>query len=92
MREVTPQEQAEKMVEKFLPYAYNQNPHSDGVSVSEPVRVKNAIECALIAVREILDMLDNWKDYRPNKSIRYWKEVKTEIKNYGNIKESRQGK
>jgi len=38
-----------------------------------------AKQCALIAVDEILEAIE-WHEYEtPNKEIKFWKEVKTEI-------------
>ena len=41
-----------------------------------------AIECALIAVDEIIDAID-WHEYEvPNDQLKFWFEVKREIESY----------
>ena len=61
---MTPKEKAEQLVAKF-----------DGVGL----QMRNeAIACALIAVDEIISVIDNELNF---KSYLYFKEVKTEIQN-----------
>jgi hypothetical protein len=52
------------------------------------MKKEDAIQCALIAVDEILYILNFSLDFRMNKSIKYWQEVKEELlilKNKNNV-------
>ena len=62
---MTPKEKAEELADKFLGYAY------DGISSAE----ENCIECALIAVDEILN--EYWS--HDTKRRDWWKQVKDEL-------------
>jgi hypothetical protein len=68
---MTPKEKAEQLVNKFSHF-----------TVQEKWELKNyyAMECALIAVDEILDSID-WDYYEGSQQTQqnYWKEVKQEI-------------
>jgi hypothetical protein len=65
---MTPKEKAEELADKFLGHAY------DGISSAE----ENCIECALIAVDEILK---NDTIFLYVHHLDFWKEVKHEINN-----------
>lgn len=66
---MTPIEKAKKLVEKFSNSLYESNGTGSG-----------AVQCALIAVDEILDELFNSQDSIENKQIlRYWQQVKKHL-------------
>jgi hypothetical protein len=66
---MTPQEKAEQLVEKYMLWKFQKCELSK----------KQAKQCALIAVNEIMNAID-WHNYdTPNKEWGYWQEVKTEI-------------
>ena len=64
---MTPKEKAEELVEKFYKYAHG---------LTENVFKQNAKQCALIAVDEVIDALDQ---SLVDADIEYWKQVKEEI-------------
>ena len=64
---MTPKEKAKELVAKFMP-------HSTGNS-----NRNEAIECALIAVDEILKVCENEISHCSDKTYFYWQEVKQEI-------------
>jgi hypothetical protein len=64
---MTPKEKAKELVAKFMP-------HSTGNS-----NRNEAIECALIAVDEILKVCENEISHCSDKTYFYWEEVKQEI-------------
>ena len=68
---MTPQEKAFELVKRYLKFTDSrQYPDKNG---------RNAKQCALIAVEEILEAID-WHAYEaPNKEIFFWEQVKTEI-------------
>ncbi len=72
---MTPQEKAEELISKMWVYAI---PNSDG-------SWRNAKQCALIAVDEILNVLsqneylEDRGEYCENRERLYWQEVKQEI-------------
>jgi hypothetical protein len=68
---MTPKEKAKDLVEKFKKYSYYPKTDDDEVFINQ--LSKNAKQCALIAVDEILD-----KDGYNNE---YYQEVKQEIIN-----------
>ena len=70
---MTPREKAEELVYKFKKYAYYPKTDDDELFVNQ--LNKNAKECALIAVDEIIDLLSH--DINP--LVNYWFEVKSEI-------------
>jgi hypothetical protein len=45
------------------------------------MKKEDAVQCAIIAVNEILYILEFSLDFRMDKSIKYWQEVKHEIEN-----------
>jgi len=69
--EMTPKEKAEELVNKMWVYAL---PNANG-------SWKNAKQCALIAVDEILSDYKNYllHENTEYKGLMYWKEVKQEI-------------
>jgi len=76
---MTPQEKAKGLVNKFRDYADGIDSETDRFSPN--IERKNAKQCALIAVDEIIAQIE------PSVSIdvisariKYWKEVKQEIK------------
>ena len=69
-RKMSPKEKAQELFNKFLGYAY------DGISSAE----ENSIECALIAVNEIIRELT--EEISPSVHgfrHQYWKQVKDEL-------------
>jgi hypothetical protein len=71
---MTHKEKAQELVDKFMP-------HSTGNSNSN-----EAIECALIAIDEIIDLLEDngltFAEYHDKTTIEYWFQVKQEVINY----------
>jgi hypothetical protein len=70
---MTPKEKAEVFVHKFKIYSYYPKTNDDLLFVNE--LNKNAKQCALIAVDEILNAVTAIADKRYD----YWKEVKQEL-------------
>jgi hypothetical protein len=75
---MTPKEKAKEIVERYKPLTY-----FDKMEFKE-----RYIECALIAVGEILSSFDSFMDSRRNmrheleiEAERYWQQVKKEINN-----------
>jgi len=68
---MTPEQKAIDILEKLIPHVYNEYDGSDGGKVYNAKR--HTIQCALIAVDEILNVL-----FQHHK-IDYWKEVKNEL-------------
>jgi hypothetical protein len=64
-------EHAEELVYKFKKYAYYPKTDNDMLFVNE--LNNNAKQCALIAVEQILEVIDSNYDYE------YWDKVKSEI-------------
>jgi hypothetical protein len=70
---MTPKEKAKELVDKYY--------HLFSVELENTIDLREAKQCALIAVDEILDM-DNIKPYILHKEIiKYYIEVKQEIEN-----------
>jgi hypothetical protein len=69
---LTPKEKAEELVLRYL--RINNN-------TKEWFNLYIAKQCALIAVDEILFVLEFNLDFKMEKSIKYWQEVKDEILN-----------
>jgi len=67
---MTPKQKAVELVNKFSDY-----------TVQESWQSKNyfAIECALIAVDELIEFAYNYTDYNEKSTKEYWEEVKQEI-------------
>jgi len=78
---MTPKEKAEKLVNKFRDYADGTDSETDRFSPN--IERKNAKQCALIAVNEILKELDveiwGLEMYEAFDRQSYWQEVKQEI-------------
>ena len=68
---MTPEQKAIDILEKLIPHVYNEYDGSDGGKVYNAKR--HTIQCALIAVDEILNVL-----FQHHK-IDYWKQVKQEL-------------
>jgi len=69
---MTPEEKAKELVLRYLRIDNN---------TKEWFNSHIAKQCALIAVDEILYILNSSLDYKMNKSIKYWLDVKHEIVN-----------
>jgi hypothetical protein len=74
---MTSKEKAEELVHKFKKYSYYPKTDNDMLFVNE--LNNNAKQCALIAVDEILDLIDTIYDYDRESLNPYWKEVKKEL-------------
>ncbi len=78
---MTPKEKAEELFKKFLDatLAYDCGDHTaEGINNSILVMVKEAKQCALIAVDEILIIMN--EEYLSGaEKIDYWQQVKKEI-------------
>jgi hypothetical protein len=70
---MTPKEKAEELFNKFRTEILS--------FLGDKMKDKNAKRCALIAVDEILFILEFNLDFKMKKSIKYWQEVKDEIQN-----------
>jgi hypothetical protein len=68
----SPKEKAEELVLRYLRIDNN---------TKEWFNSHIAKQCALIAVDEILNILNFSLDFKMNKSIKYWLDVKDEIEN-----------
>jgi hypothetical protein len=80
-------EKAVELVEKFKPYSYYDSHDLTSRRRREESNIESAIECALIAVDEIiiLGLLSNSSiKYNAIADVHkeYWQEVKKEIENY----------
>jgi hypothetical protein len=62
------------LVNKYKPYV-----ESGIINLYFDLELKNAKECAKIAIDEILVVLEFKLDFKMEKSIKYWLEVKQEI-------------
>ena len=74
---MTPKEKAEELVYKFKKYAYYPKTDDDRIFMNQ--LIKNAKQCAIIAVDEIIDNYEEKYKYCTTKI--YWEEVKQEIEN-----------
>ena len=64
---MTPKEKALELVQKYFKANH------------QPYGFKDAKQCALIAVDEIINAID-WHEFEtPNKELEYWKQVKQEL-------------
>jgi hypothetical protein len=66
---MTPKEKAEELVESFMLWKFQKC----------ELTKKQAKQCALIAVDEILEFAYNYTDYNEKSTKEYWEEVKQEI-------------
>lgn len=73
---------AKELIDKFLPYANKGGYYTDVEYITGIDEIKNAKQCALICVDEILEAIDWHENEFPNTEIEYWEKVKTEIENY----------
>ena len=64
-----PKEKAEELVESFMLWKFQKS----------ELTKKQAKQCALIAVDEILEFAYNYTDYNEKSTKEYWEEVKQEI-------------
>jgi hypothetical protein len=76
---MTPKEKATELVNKFYFKLSNNGSLSMGLNSCD-ARHKESIQCALIAVDEILK--DNNKFIQTNLQYSYWQDVKTQIDTY----------
>ena len=70
---LTPTQKADELIEKFRPFAHSNFTYND------TGETKNAIQCALRAVNEILNERIDFREQATtynNERIFYWKEVK----------------
>ena len=80
---MTPEQKAIELLEKLIPHVYNEYDGSDGGKVYNAKR--HTIQCALIAVDEIINanptsqLSDPFLGNRTYENVNYWKEVKQEI-------------
>ena len=79
---MTPREKAQELVNKFLLYS------DDGDLKNKYWKIRNAKQCGLIAVNEILNSVMIWweipvKDPYFITQKNYWLDVKLEIEKYG---------
>ena len=70
---MTPKEKAKELFDKYATYVVM---WTGGIEVEN----QNCKQCALIAVDEIIDAIKH-EDNRMYYEIKYWEEVKQEIKN-----------
>lgn len=68
---MTPKEKAEELVDKYRMTIISY--------LNDRMKHQNSINCALIAVDEILNIVDTIYDYDRNVLYPYWQEVKQEI-------------
>jgi hypothetical protein len=66
---MTPKEHAEELVDKFIQYT----------PADSEFEYPYAKQCALIAVEQILEVIDSIYDYDRESLDPYWNEVKSEI-------------
>ena len=86
---MTPKEKAKELVNNFKTYSYYDSHDLTSRRRREESNIESAIECALIAVDEILKASPSKPIESDNgsyasdiiESIEYWQEVKTEIEN-----------
>ena len=78
---LTPKEEAKELVGTFCQTTYNMSyVHEPLGEFAETISAwKQAKQCALIAVDKILLILEFNLDFKMEKSIKYWQEVKEEI-------------
>ena len=74
---MTPKEKAKELVDKFKKYAYYPKTDDDRIFMNQ--LIKNAKQCALIAVDEILKVASFYNDSQAE--VIYFKQVKQEIEN-----------
>jgi hypothetical protein len=70
---MTPKEKAQELVERFREYSHTEFISYRG-GYQLDTQIQNAKQCALIAVDEILKVIEELRT-----EVLYWQEVKTEI-------------
>jgi hypothetical protein len=70
---MTPEEKAHQIYDNM----YNVESHN-----FHNMKEEDAVQCAIIAVYEILYILEFSLDFRMDKSIKYWQQVKEELLNF----------
>jgi hypothetical protein len=70
---MTPKEKAKELVERFREYSHTEFISYRG-GYQLDTQIQNAKQCALIAVDEILKVIEELRT-----EVLYWQEVKTEI-------------
>lgn len=76
---MTPKEKAKELIEKFIPMFSYWDYYND-CSRDKNIVIKDSKRCALIAVNEILDLIeDNDIDVWDYNIFKYWAEVLSEI-------------
>jgi hypothetical protein len=74
---MTPKEKSKDLINSFY-YSLPNNGSETGLN-STTERYKEGIQCALIAVDEILQELENVDDGQTSIPYEYWQEVKNEL-------------
>jgi hypothetical protein len=75
---LTPKEKAKELKDKFSVHLRFFDQYSGWVDYTDSSHAK---QFALVAVDEILNILNFSLDFKMNKSIKYWLDVKDEIEN-----------
>jgi hypothetical protein len=77
-------EKAKELVEKMMLYSYEkiENEKNTKYIVDNKIKKEYAIQCALIAVDEIIEVLWHTHNEHNLKIYSYYQEVKQEIENY----------
>lgn len=75
----TPKEKAEDLIKQFLPFVDSNDLQDD--CTNKKWALRNAKQCALIAVTEILNVLD-FDFENPSEKVIYFLKVKIAIENY----------
>ena len=83
---MTPKQKAEELVEKFKPHSHFWVYDFGRKKDYDIEQLENAVECALIAVDEIINSLESYgkeSDELQNmeNDFRYWQDVKQELLN-----------
>lgn len=76
---MAPQKKSKELVEKFRKYVINDIDGENDFVFSYEEQTKNAKQCALIAVDEILIVCNNEISHCSDKTYFYWEQVKQEI-------------
>lgn len=80
MKQLTPKEKAEKLVEKFRVFAhcpFNGDGHDLVADID--TEIHNAKQCALMAIKFMLEEAYEIADGIYDETYQYWQEVKNEI-------------
>lgn len=80
---MNPKQKAKKLVAQFKPFAYQDSSHS--FEIQELSELDNAKDCAKIAVKEILKIVDAYPHWQLSteeiEDVKFWREVLVEIDN-----------